>query len=73
MAENQIESHHKRALQILREAGSEGMGRRDFTRRTQFMDHRQREGVVHTLLEAGQIEVVTRHSGGHPVQWLKAL
>lgn len=73
ISENQVESHHKRALQILREAGESGMSRSEFTRRTQFMDHRQREGVLRTLSEARFIEQVMRPSGGRPAQWIKVL
>jgi hypothetical protein len=73
VAENQVESHHKRALQILRDAGHAGMSKSDFTRRTQFMDHRQRDGVLHTLVEAGLIEVTILHGAGRPAQWLRLL
>jgi ATP-dependent DNA helicase RecG len=44
-------------MQILRDAGMAGMSKSDFTRRTQFMDHRQRDGVLRTLAEAGLIEM----------------
>ena len=73
VAENQVESHHKRALQILRDVGREGMGRRDFTRRTQFMDHRQREGGAADPRGGRSDRRGTRQSNGHPAQWLKAL
>jgi hypothetical protein len=66
VAENQIESHHKRALQILREAGAAGLSKSEFTRRTQFMDHRQREGVLQTLTEARLIEAVLQQGRGRP-------
>ena len=73
VAENQVESQHKRAMQILRAAGAAGMAKSDFTRRTQFMDHRQRDSVLRTLAEAGLIEVVMVHSRGRPAQVLKVL
>ncbi len=73
VSENQVESHHKRAMQILREAGEAGMTRSDFTRKTQFMDHRQREGVLRTLIEAHLIEQETRQTRGRPTQWIKVL
>jgi hypothetical protein len=31
VSENQVESHHKRAMQILRDAGMAGMSKSDFT------------------------------------------
>ena len=73
VSENFVESNHKRALQILREAGQVGMARSEFTRRTQFMDHRQREGVLLTLVDARLIEATMLHGKGRPAQWLKLL
>ena len=73
VSENTVESHHKRALQILADAGEEGMPRSEFTRRTQFMDHRQREGVLHTLVEAKLVESIFRPSKGRPVQWITVM
>ena len=73
VSENQVESHHKRAMQILRDAGMAGMSKSDFTRRTQFMDHRQRDGVLRTLAEAGLIDTITLQSKGRPAQWIKVL
>ena len=73
VSENQVESHHKRAMQILRDAGMAGMSKSDFTRRTQFMDHRQRDGVLRTLAEAGLIEMMALQSKGRPAQWIKVL
>jgi hypothetical protein len=35
------------------------------------MDHRQRDGVLHTLAEARLIEVSTIPTGGRPSQWIK--
>jgi hypothetical protein len=73
VSENTVEAHHKRALQILRDAGQLGMPRSEFTRRTQFMDHRQREGVLHTLVEAKLVEAELRPSKGRPVQWITVM
>ncbi len=73
VSENQVESHHKRAMQILRDAGMAGMTKTEFTRRTQFMDHRQRDGVLRTLSEAGLIEATTLQNKGRPTQMLKVL
>lgn len=73
VSENLIESHHKRALVILQAAGEDGMSKREFTRRTQFMDLRQRDGVLQTLLDAGLIETEMRQAKGRPAQVIKAL
>ena len=73
VSENQVESNHKRALQILRDVGGSGMSKSEFTRRTQFMDHRQRDGVLRTLSDARLIEMSAMPTGGRPTQWLKLL
>jgi hypothetical protein len=73
VSENQVESHHKRAMQILRDGGKAGMSKSEFTRRTQFMDHRQRDGVLRTLNEAGLIEATTLQNKGRPTQMLKVI
>lgn len=71
VSENQVESNHKRALQIVRDAGSAGLSKSDFTRRTQFMDHRQRDGVLRTLAEAQLLEVSTIPTSGRSSQWIR--
>jgi hypothetical protein len=74
VSENQTESNHKRALEILRGAGASGMGRADFTRRTQFMDKRQREAVIETLVDAQLVEVThVANKLGRPAQWFRGL
>jgi hypothetical protein len=71
VSENVIESNHKRALVILQTAGEDGMTKREFTRRTQFMDLRQRDGVLQTLVDAGLIEMEIRQAKGRPAQVIK--
>jgi hypothetical protein len=58
---------------ILQAAGEDGMARREFTRRTQFMDLRQRESVLKTLQDADLISLELRQAKGRPAQWIKAL
>jgi hypothetical protein len=64
VSENVIESNHKRALVILQEAGVDGMTRSEFTRRTQFMDARQRDGVAANA--AGRAADRDGYSSRHP-------
>ncbi len=74
VSENTTESFHKRALHILHGAGPAGMSKSEFTRKTQYMDSRQRDGVLHTLIEAQLVEtVVVAQSAGRPSQRLRAL
>ncbi|MBF0462237.1 MAG: PriCT-2 domain-containing protein [Magnetococcales bacterium] len=60
IADNQTEQNHKRVLEIVRSAGRKGISKRDLTRRTQFLDQRQRQDLVQSLIEGGQILVETR-------------
>ncbi len=73
VSENPIEQHHKRALKLLRDAGDAGMLRSEFTRRTQFMDSRQRDGVLQTLMEAGLVVVEHVASPGRTAQRFRAV
>ena len=73
VSENPIEMVHKRALKILTDAGKAGMSRRAFVRKTQFMDHRQRAGVLNTLKEAELIEMFVAKSKQREVDWLRLL
>ena len=74
MSENPVESQHKRAMQIVRDAGLAGITKNNFVRRTQFMDFRQRDGILRTLVDAGLVEVITLpQSRGRPVQIIKAI
>ena len=73
VSENAAESFHKRALQILLSAGDEGMGKSEFTRRTQFMDSRQRDSVLRTLIEGNLVQTVVEPGKGRPLQRLKVV
>jgi hypothetical protein len=73
VSENLIESHHKRALQILQESGPGGMPKHEFTRRTQFMDARQRDSVLRTLQEGRLIDVTIHQGLGRPKQVINLL
>ena len=74
VSENPVESQHKRAMQIVRDAGLAGITKNNFVRRTQFMDFRQRDGILRTLVDAGLVEVITLpQSRGRPVQIIKAI
>ena len=73
VSENPTESNHKRALKLLQEAGAQGMSKRDFTRRTQFMDLHQRDSVLKTLVDAGFVAIEQRLTKGRPAQWIKVM
>lgn len=66
VADNPVEANHKRVLGIIRAAGSSGLTKNDLVRRTQFLDKRQRDDVIGTLVESGQIGTAMRGSATRP-------
>ena len=62
VADNPVEANHKRVLGIIRTAGAAGLTKNDLVRRTQFLDKRQRDDVIATLVESGQIGTAMRKS-----------
>ena len=73
VAENEQERATKRMLAIIRDKGQ--ITGSALTRKTQWMDRRQRESVLSDLIESGQIEVINlsaQGSGKKPVRIIKA-
>ena len=66
LADNDTERNHKRVLEIIRNAGAAGLTKNDLVRRTQFLDKRQRDDVIETLVESGQIGTAMRKSATRP-------
>ena len=66
LADNEIERHHKRALEHVRVAGRSGIRRRDLTRKLQFVEPRLRQDVINSLLEAEQIVATETRGRGRP-------
>ena len=66
VADNPIEANHKRVFGIIRTAGEAGLAKNDLIRRTQFLDKRQRDDVIATLVEAGQIGTGMRETATKP-------
>jgi hypothetical protein len=66
VADNPVEANHKRVLGIIRTAGEAGLTKNDLIRRTQFLDKRQRDDVIVTLVEAGQIGTGMRETATKP-------
>lgn len=66
VADNPVEANHKRVLGIIRTAGEAGLTKNDLVRRTQFLDKRQRDDVIETLVESGQIGTGMRGSATRP-------
>jgi hypothetical protein len=71
IADNETESLTKRVLRLVKEAGSDGMKKNIFTRRTQFLERRKREDILATLIESGQVEVGHTLTGGVMYRYLR--
>jgi hypothetical protein len=73
VADNPIEANHKRVLGIIRAAGEAGLTKNDLVRRTQFLDKRQRDDVIETLVESGQIGTAMRETATRPAMIFKVV
>lgn len=60
VADNETERSHKRLLEIIRSSGDDGMSKSELIRRTQFVDKRQRDEILVTLVEAGLVTTAMR-------------
>jgi hypothetical protein len=61
VSDNETEATHKKVLQIVKRAGS--ITGSDLARATQFLKKREREEVMQTLVDAGQIAVRLQRTG----------
>jgi len=68
IADSEIEGEHKKVLNMIQDAGSNGMTRRDLTRRMQNIRKQLREEIVQTLIEAGQIESLSTKKAHGPAK-----
>jgi len=67
VADNETERSHKRVLEIIRSGGGDdGLGKSELTRRTQFVDKRQRDEILATLMEAGLVTMAMRSTPTKP-------
>lgn len=55
LAENRQESHVKRLARILEDAGPSGLDKTHLTRATQWLTRRERDEILMTLAESGQV------------------
>ena len=60
VADNETERNHKRMLEIIRTPGDGGLSKSELIRRTQFVDKRQRDEILLTLIEAGLVSTTMR-------------
>ncbi len=60
VADNETERNHKRMLEIIRTSDDAGLSKSELIRRTQFVDKRQRDEILLTLVEAGLVATTMR-------------
>lgn len=65
VAEGQFDARQKRVLRIVRKAGGT-IGRRELSRRTQFLTQRERQEVIDNLIETQQLEQRTEQTATRP-------
>jgi hypothetical protein len=64
IADNQTQANHQKVLRLIQGAGDAGLSRNEITRRTQFLERRQREDILQALVEAGQVELSIETTAG---------
>jgi hypothetical protein len=62
IADNQTQANHKKVLRLNQNAGPAGLCRNDITRRTQFLERKQREDILSALVEGGELELEIRQT-----------
>lgn len=72
VADNDTERNHKKVLEIVRQMGPAGLTKNDLIRRTQFLDKRQRDDLIATLVEAGLVETAMRTTSTKPAMTYRA-
>ena len=56
IADNQTQANHKKVLRLIQGAGGAGLSRNEITRRTQFLERKQREDILSALVEGGELD-----------------
>lgn len=64
VADTETEAHLKRIREIIRAAGSEGITKSEVTRASQWLKARDRDEILVTLIETGDIRTAMRDTGG---------
>lgn len=67
IADNEIERNHKRVLEIIRQEGRKGIGKKHLYDRTRFLSRRDREEILATLVESERIVRELRKTSTKPV------
>lgn len=64
VADTEVEAHLKRLKEIIRNAGAKGITKSEITRASQWLKSRDRNEILETLIESGDITTGMRETGG---------
>ena len=64
VADTETEAHLKRLKEIIRAAGAKGITKSEITRASQWLKSRDRDEILLTLIESGDITTAMRETGG---------
>jgi hypothetical protein len=64
VADTETEAHLKRLKEVIRAAGSSGINKSEVTRASQWLKSRDRNEILETLIESGDITTGMRDTGG---------
>lgn len=73
VADTETEANVKRLREIIRRAGAEGIAKSEITRASQWIRARDRDEILLTLIESGDVTTVQRQTGGRKVMVFRAL
>jgi Primase C terminal 2 (PriCT-2)/Bifunctional DNA primase/polymerase, N-terminal/Protein of unknown function (DUF3987) len=73
IADNQTQANHKKVLRLIQSAGPAGLSRNDITRRTQFLERKQREDILSALVEGGELALEIRETERRPAAVYRAV
>jgi hypothetical protein len=63
ISRNDLEKNYKKVLNMVRSYGKKGMTKREFTRKTQFLNKYLRDDILESLMVGGQVKIVADENG----------
>lgn len=73
VADTETEAHLKRLREIIRKAGTAGVTKSELTRASQWLRARDRDDILLTLVESGDIVPVEQETGGRKAMRFRAM
>jgi hypothetical protein len=73
VADSETEAHLKRVREIIRKAGAAGITKSELTRASQWLRARDRDDILLTLVESGDVITVAQGTGGRTAMCFRAL